>query len=166
MTAAHQSRIAFFLISVIARFPLRAERDVEVSKKAIFSIIIKRCGYERCGWERCGRERCGRERCGWERDITIWRCVRSFTLRYRYTENIVILHSKSGSASVLNRYKPNIVTTRIVISRFYCTHFSGLGTRVEPSTQRAAGKQISLLSFPITCIYGFITTQTSDKETG
>jgi hypothetical protein len=49
---------------VIARLRLRAERDVEVSKEAIFSIICERCGCERCGCERCGCDAIGESAIG------------------------------------------------------------------------------------------------------
>jgi hypothetical protein len=81
---------------MIARLRLRAGGGIEVYREARFSIIIELCG---CGLRWANLK-------GENLDITIWRCVRSFTLRYRNIENIVILHSKSG----LQAY-------RIVISR-------------------------------------------------
>jgi hypothetical protein len=81
---------------MIARLRLRAGGGIEVCREARFSIIIER--YE-CSLRWANLK-------GENLDITIWRYIRSFILRYRNTENIVILHSKSG----LQAY-------RIVISR-------------------------------------------------
>jgi hypothetical protein len=59
-------------------------------------------------------------------DITIWRCVQPFSLRYRYTENIVILHSKSD----LQAYQ--ILIDRISL------HLGSLYTRFTVMSKRNA----------------------------
>ena len=59
-------------------------------------------------------------------DITIWRCTGLNFLRYRHTGKYRYSTPKNGPASVTNRYRPNIVTSRIVISRFFC-----IGKRVN-----------------------------------
>jgi hypothetical protein len=48
----------------------------------------------------------------------------------------VILHSKSGLASVSDRNKPNIVTARIVITVLYCQERRILNLVTELMTSR------------------------------
>jgi hypothetical protein len=55
-------------------------------------------------------------------DITIWRCVQPFSLRYKY---------RIGLAIVSNPCRPNIVTSRFVIYEVYCSDVVGASQKSQ-----------------------------------